>query len=197
MKEVRWHGSSRSDVEAFPNDARREAGYQLFQVQIGENPSDWKPMPSVGAGVREIRIRQASGVRRLPDHLPNHDRRRCSRVACVPEENTGNGQTGHRPRQSTVQTVQVTIMARSVFHDLFLEEEAAELEMRAKLLSGINKWLSKSGLTQTEAAEQLGVTQARVSEIKNGKINRFSLSMLVRLAQRAGLRPGIKLQKAA
>jgi predicted XRE-type DNA-binding protein len=52
-------------------------------------------------------------------------------------------------------------------------------------------------LTQTEAAEQLGVTQARVSEIKNGKINRFSLSMLVRLARRAGLRPGIKLQKAA
>ena len=92
---------------------------------------------------------------------------------------------------------QVTIMARSVFHDLFSEEEAAELEMRAKLLSGISKWLNKSGLTQTEAAEQLGVTQARISEIKNGKINRFSLSMLVRLARRAGLRPGIKLQKAA
>ena len=125
------------------------------------------------------------------------DRRRYSRAACVPEENTGNDQTGHRPRQSTVQTDQVTIMARSVFHDLFLEEEAAELEMRARLLSGINKWLSKSGLTQTEAAEQLCVTQARVSEIKNGKINRFSLSMLVRLARRAGLRPGIKLQKAA
>jgi predicted XRE-type DNA-binding protein len=88
-------------------------------------------------------------------------------------------------------------MARSVFHDLFPEEEAAELEMRAKLLSGISKWLDKSELTQTEAAKQLGVTQARISEIKNGKINRFSLSMLVRLAQRAGLRPGIKLQKAA
>jgi predicted XRE-type DNA-binding protein len=163
--------------------------------QIGENPSDWKPMPSVGPGVREIRTRQASGAYRII--YLNHDRRRCSRVACVPEENTGNSQTGHRPRQSTVQTAPVTIMARSVFHDLFPEEEAAELEMRAKLLSGINKWLNKSGLTQTEAAEQLGVTQARVSEIKNGKINRFSLSMLVRLAQRAGLRPGIKLQKAA
>jgi hypothetical protein len=48
MKEVMWHGSSRSDVEAFPNDARREAGYQLFQVQIGEEPSDWKPMTSIG-----------------------------------------------------------------------------------------------------------------------------------------------------
>src|SRR6516165_1710620 len=75
-------------------------------------------------------------------------------------------------------------MTRSVFYDLFPEEEAAELEMRAKLLSGINKWLNKSGLTQIAAAKQLGVTQARVSEIKNGKINRFSLSMLIRLAQR-------------
>ena len=87
-------------------------------------------------------------------------------------------------------------MARSVFHDLFSEEEAAELEMPAKLLSGVNKWLNRSGLTQAEAAEQLGVTQVRISEIKDGKINRFSLTMLVRLAQRAGLRPGIILQKA-
>jgi phage-related protein len=65
MKDVRWHGSSRSDVEAFPADARREAGYQLFQVQIGEAPSDWKPMTSIGPGVREIRIRQASGAYRV------------------------------------------------------------------------------------------------------------------------------------
>ena len=88
-------------------------------------------------------------------------------------------------------------MAKSVFHDLFPAEEAAELEMRAKLLSGINKWLRKSGLTQIEAAKRLGITQARVSEIRNGKIGRFSLSMLVRFAERAGLRPGIKFQKAA
>ena len=65
MKEVRWHGSSRSDVEAFPKGARREVGYQLFQVQIGEEPSDWKPMTSIGPGVREIRIRQASGAYRV------------------------------------------------------------------------------------------------------------------------------------
>src|SRR4051794_25809038 len=100
------------------------------------------------------RDQDTSVVRRLPDYLPNHHRRRYSRTARLPEENTGNDQTGHRPRQSTAQTDQVTIMARSVFHDLFSEEEAAELEMRAKLLSGINKWLSKSGLTQTQAAEQ-------------------------------------------
>lgn len=56
--------------------------------------------------------------------------------------------------------IMVTIKARSAFHDLFSEEEAAELEMRAKLLSGINKWLNKSGLTQTEAAMALSEESA-------------------------------------
>jgi phage-related protein len=41
----------------FPQDARREAGHELYQVQKGLDPSDWKPMPTIGAGVREIRIR--------------------------------------------------------------------------------------------------------------------------------------------
>jgi phage-related protein len=40
----------------FPDDARKRAGYELFLVQSGGEPSDWKAMPSVGFGVREIRI---------------------------------------------------------------------------------------------------------------------------------------------
>lgn len=88
-------------------------------------------------------------------------------------------------------------MAKSVFHDLFPADEAVELEMRARLLSGIDKWLKGTGLTQTEAAKRLGVTQARISEIRNGKISRFSLAMLVRLAQRAGLHPEVRFRKAA
>ena len=58
-------GSSRDDLVAFPADARREAGYELEQVQRGEEPSDWRPMTTVGAGVREIRIREASGAFRV------------------------------------------------------------------------------------------------------------------------------------
>lgn len=56
-KPLLWLGSSRNDVRAFPGDARRVAGYQLRRVQQGLDPSDWKPMTSVGASVREIRIR--------------------------------------------------------------------------------------------------------------------------------------------
>jgi phage-related protein len=56
LKPVRWLGNARAAVRAFPSNARRDAGYQLYRVQEGHDPSDWRPMTSVGAGVREIRI---------------------------------------------------------------------------------------------------------------------------------------------
>jgi predicted XRE-type DNA-binding protein len=87
----------------------------------------------------------------------------------------------------------VTPAGRSVFRDIFPAEKAAEMEMRAQLLIGLENWLEKSGMTQTEAANVLGVNQARVSDLKRGKINRFSMDLLVRLAARAGLKPKLKL----
>jgi phage-related protein len=50
---------------AFPQAARREAGYQLDQVQRGRDPDDWKPINTVGRGVKEIRIRDAAGAFRV------------------------------------------------------------------------------------------------------------------------------------
>jgi phage-related protein len=49
-------GSSRDDLRAFPDEARVRAGYELYQVQLGHQPRDWKPFTTVGPGVREIRI---------------------------------------------------------------------------------------------------------------------------------------------
>jgi predicted XRE-type DNA-binding protein len=87
----------------------------------------------------------------------------------------------------------VTPAGRSVFRDLFSKSEAAELEIRATLLQGLGRWLAGSGMTQVRAARALGVTQARISDIKRGKINQFSLDLLVRLAARAGLQPKLRL----
>ena len=81
----------------------------------------------------------------------------------------------------------------SVFRDLYPADQAAEMEIRAQLLRGLSDWLKASGLTQIQAAKALGVTQARVSDLNRGKINRFSLDLLVRLAARAGLRPQLRL----
>ncbi len=82
---------------------------------------------------------------------------------------------------------------RSVFEDLYPPEQAAEMEMRSQLMIGLADWLERSGLTQTEAAKVLGVTQARVSDLKRGRISRFSLDLLVRLAAKAGLKPKLRL----
>jgi len=56
MKTIKWMGSSYQDVINFPADAKRNAGYNLDRVQRELEPCDWKPMPSVGPGVKEIRI---------------------------------------------------------------------------------------------------------------------------------------------
>jgi phage-related protein len=65
MKPVTFLGSSLDDVRAFPIDARRDVGFQIDRLQRGLDPDDWKPMPSVGLGVREIRVRDASGAYRV------------------------------------------------------------------------------------------------------------------------------------
>ncbi len=64
-KPVEFRGSSLDDLRAFPSSARHEAGHQIDRVQQGYQPDDWKPMPTVGAGVQEIRIRDAAGVFRV------------------------------------------------------------------------------------------------------------------------------------
>jgi predicted XRE-type DNA-binding protein len=58
---------------------------------------------------------------------------------------------------------------------------------------GLEHWLEKTRMTQAEAAKVLGVTQARVSDLRRGKIDRFSMDLLVRLAARAGLKPKLKI----
>lgn len=58
-------GDSLNELRRFPEVARRRAGFQLDKVQRGLDPDDWKPMSSIGAGVKEIRIREESGGFRI------------------------------------------------------------------------------------------------------------------------------------
>lgn len=65
MKPVRFLGDSLKCLRDFPEDARQDAGYQLDKVQRGEQPDDFKPMPTIGKGVEELRVRDDSGVYRV------------------------------------------------------------------------------------------------------------------------------------
>ena len=65
MKQVQFLGDSLQSLRDFPADARHDAGYQLDKVQRGLQPDDFKPMPIIGKGVEEIRIRDDSGIYRV------------------------------------------------------------------------------------------------------------------------------------
>lgn len=65
MKPILFFGDSLEALRGFPESARRRAGHQLERVQLGRDPDDWKPMNSVGAGVREIRVRDERGIFRV------------------------------------------------------------------------------------------------------------------------------------
>jgi phage-related protein len=56
-KPIRWIGTAKDDLLNLPELPRRRMGFELWVVQQGEQPSDFKPMTIVGRGVEEIRIR--------------------------------------------------------------------------------------------------------------------------------------------
>ena len=65
MKPLRFVGSAREDLSRFPDKVRARAGYELFMVQVGRVPNDWRPMSSVGPGAAEIRLRDGAGAYRI------------------------------------------------------------------------------------------------------------------------------------
>ncbi len=65
MKPCYFLGDSLERLREFPRDVQQDAGYQLELVQDGQQPEDFKPMPSIGRGVEEIRVRDDSGAYRV------------------------------------------------------------------------------------------------------------------------------------
>ena len=65
VKPVKFRGDALESLRRFPESARQDAGFQLDKVQRGRDPDDWKPMRSIGPGVKEIRIRDVTGAFRV------------------------------------------------------------------------------------------------------------------------------------
>lgn len=65
MKPVTFLGDALKRLRQFPEDAREDAGYQIFLVQQGQQPDDFKPMPTIGRGVEELRIWDEAGTFRV------------------------------------------------------------------------------------------------------------------------------------
>ncbi len=88
----------------------------------------------------------------------------------------------------------VTKSSGNVFADLgFDPAEASILQMRAKLMNDLRDYIRSSGMTQMEAARQLGIGQSRVSDLMRGKWDKFSLEMLISLEARIGRKVNLEL----
>ena len=94
--------------------------------------------------------------------------------------------------------MKITRGSGNVFADLgFDKAEAENLKLRAELMMRIDEFYRKSGMTQAQAAQALGLTQPRLNALLKGKIGLFSLDALVNIANRAGLDVRLVIRKAA
>ncbi len=91
--------------------------------------------------------------------------------------------------------VKLTRSSGNVFRDLgFSPDEAEYLKVRAELMVNLQKVITARGLKQAEAAELLGVTQPRVSDLMRGRIDLFSIDTLIDMLARLGIRAKLVLQ---
>lgn len=89
----------------------------------------------------------------------------------------------------------MTRSSGNVFRDVgFSSEEAAHLSVRSELLLRLQKVIAERGLTQTEAAQLLGVTQPRVSDLMRGRIDLFSTDSLIDMLAKFGIRAKLALR---
>lgn len=86
----------------------------------------------------------------------------------------------------------------NVFRDLgFKAQEAENLKLRATLMVELDKHIREEGMTQKKAAERLGVTQPRISDLVRGKIDLFSVDTLISMLTHAGLKVDVKVSRSA
>jgi predicted XRE-type DNA-binding protein len=188
MKAITFLGNSLECLREFPEDARQDAGYALDQVQRGKQPSDFKPMASVGKGVEELRVWD------LPHDLPGPIEGGGVRAARLPEEDSGHEQARHRDREESIRRTDARTQMKkrdktyaSVWDALAdTPEQAANLQARADLMRQIAELIQAEGWKQVEAAERCGVTQPRINDLLRGRVSRFSLDALVNIATALG-----------
>lgn len=93
--------------------------------------------------------------------------------------------------------MKMTRSSGNVFKDLGFElEEAENLRVRAELMSEIEKFIRRKGMTQAEAAKRFGVTQPRISDLMRGKIDVFSVDTLIAMLAQIGLMVRLRIAKA-
>ena len=198
MKGIEFLGASLKMVREFPALAKREAGHQLDRVQRGLDPTDWKPMTSVGQGVREIRI-QHEGQYRVIYVATFKEKVYVLHAFQKKTQKTSRQDLDAAKRALNEVLREATVMSeKTQFESVWdaLEDDPVRrenLKLRSELMITISETIKERGLKQQDAAELLHISQPRVSALLKGKIEEFRLDTLVDLAHRLGLHVSINV----
>ena len=208
MKPLHFVGSSREDLRDLSESARETAGHQLFKVQQGKEPDDWKPMSIVGAGVQEIRVWDESGTYRVLYVAKFEEAVYVLHVFEKRSQKTAKGDI----QLSKSRLCQITEVAKggtpmtrttvtkgsgNVFRDLgFSEEKSAELILKSSLLQALQETIKDRGWKQVDAADQLGIDQGKVSKLLAGQMAGFSIERLVNFLSLLGQDVEVTVRKA-
>jgi phage-related protein/predicted XRE-type DNA-binding protein len=201
IKPVEFRGTALDDLRVFPQAARREAGHQLDQVQHGREPDDWKPMNTVGRGVREIRIRDAAGAFRVLYVAKFDDA--VYVLHCFQKKTQKTSKADLNLAAQRYRDLEgATSMSKKRFDNVWdaIEDTPAQAEnmkLRSALIMALKDHIARTGLSQSEAAKLLGVTQPRISDLMRGKIELFGLDTLVNMIGAAGLHVEMRISDAA
>ena len=197
-KPIEFRGNALEDLRAFPRTARREAGYQLDQVQRGREPDDWKPMNAVGRGVKEIRIRDAAGIFRVLYVTKFADAvyvLHCFQKKTQKTRKADIDLAGQRYEGTATMSKKRFANVWDAVEDT--PAQAENMKLRSTLMMALKDHITRSGLSQSEAAKLLGVTQPRISDLMRGKIELFGLDTLVNMVGAAGLHVEMRVSSAA
>jgi predicted XRE-type DNA-binding protein len=154
-------------------------------------------MKAVGAGVQEIRIRDAAGAFRIIYLATLNDR--VLVLHAFQNEVSADDAAGYRTGGQTAQGLEGATMNLETFDSVFdaladTPAEAANMTARADLLLAIRERVRAWSLTQEQAAARLALTRPRLNDLMRGKLEKFSLDALVNIAAAAGLKLHIELE---
>jgi phage-related protein/predicted XRE-type DNA-binding protein len=188
-------GTSLDDLRAFPDDARRRAGYQLQRLGDGFAADDWHPLPAMGEGAGELRIDLVRGVRR--------------RVFAQMRGNLLVVLHGFQERVGPAAAADATLARRRLlglaperlrqWDDIWeaiegTREMAANLRLRAELLNEVQAMLEMQDRSEPQLAKLLAIPEDRVIEVQRGMIDRCDLDGLVHMLAAAGYGIEIRLR---
>ena len=206
LNPIKWFGDSRTTIGKFSRLSRRQAGAELFRLQAGSDPLDWKPVRTIGAGACEIRVPAENETRliyaaRLSEAVyvlhALEDTARGKALTGSPRATalslSGRGRDGEPEHK-----IKMERGCGNVFRDVgFSAAEAHNLLLRAELTLRAERFIKDNKLTPAAAAKALGLAQPRLNQLLKGKFEEFSIDALVKMLVKAGLRVELRVKNTA